>query len=287
LAKLRDELLSGQTAFGPMATERESSDTSEFVVTLPQGRRPSATKPVMGRGESLRQAYLTAVYEVSTAERVIPMTIGIPSPEIAALVATHGASGAAFITACNPPFLPVGSVHNVMAMKSLRSELQQLQYRSRLTCLNGQGRDREGLWPPEESVLVIGIDCEVAERLGRKFGQNAIVWIDRDGLPSLVELQDFCGTGYARRKNPFFPSVTLAVPWGYELAQVQLTASEWRQVLSGAGLDKTSTGYNDGEQFSLSWSFSEDGELWVEYGDGGTAYCGSLRGARLWLPDPA
>ena len=238
----------------------------------------------MGRGESLRQAYLTAVCEVIVAEQVVPMTIGVTSPEVAALLAVHNAAGAAFITACNPPFLPVGSVHNVLAMKSLRS---LLQYRSKLPSLEGRGQDRDGLWPPEQSLLVMGINREVAERLGRQFGQNAIVWIDQDGLPSLVELQDFCSSAYARRKNPFFPSVTLTVPWGYELAEVKLTASEWRQVLSGLGLGKTSTGCNDGEQFSLSWSFSEDGEVWVEYGDGGVAYSGSLRGARMCLPEPA
>lgn len=106
-------------------------------------------------------------------------------------------------------------------------------------------------------------------------------------MPSLVGLQDFRSSGYTRRKNPFFPNVTLFVPWGYELAEIPLTAGEWRQVLSGQGLDKNSTGYNDAERFTLSRSFSADEDVWVGYGDGGVAYSGSLRDVRMSLPKPA
>lgn len=54
----------------------------------------------------------------------------------------------------------------------------------------GAGQGRAGDWAPEPSLMVLGIDRAQAEKLGRRYGQYAIVWVDATGMPSLVELVD-------------------------------------------------------------------------------------------------
>ena len=51
----------------------------------------------------------------------------------------------------------------------------------------GEGREPDGSWR-EPSRLVIGIYRENAEALGRLFGQNAIVFMEKGAAPELVLL---------------------------------------------------------------------------------------------------
>jgi hypothetical protein len=50
----------------------------------------------------------------------------------------------------------------------------------------GEGIGDDGVWPPERSVLVLGIEREAALQLGRRFGQRAIVCGDLGGLATLA-----------------------------------------------------------------------------------------------------
>ena len=52
----------------------------------------------------------------------------------------------------------------------------------------GIGVDPQGCWLGEPSLLVLGIKKNFALSLGRKFSQNAIVWIGSDCIPSLEVL---------------------------------------------------------------------------------------------------
>ncbi len=58
-----------------------------------------------------------------------------------------------------------------------------------ITYFPGEGQGEDPSWPAEASFLALGIDREAASDLGRKYGQNAIVWIGSDGLPELVLLR--------------------------------------------------------------------------------------------------
>jgi hypothetical protein len=53
----------------------------------------------------------------------------------------------------------------------LATELRAAGY----LCLPGEGIGRDGVWLHEESLFVMGITEREARRLGRKFGQLAIV----------------------------------------------------------------------------------------------------------------
>jgi hypothetical protein len=133
--------------------------------------------------DALIEAYRTAEYVVF-AESPFVLRIGSPSPRLDAMLGEQGLQGAAFITACNPRGERRSDAHNAPAMAALMAALKRRRY----ACIAGEGRDPEGRWPAEPSVLVLGVSREEAESLGRAFGQNAIVYAVRASVPELVLL---------------------------------------------------------------------------------------------------
>jgi hypothetical protein len=55
--------------------------------------------------------------------------------------------------------------------------------------LPGKGVDPAGEWPGEPSLLILSINLEAADVLGRAFRQNAFVWASADAIPQLVLLR--------------------------------------------------------------------------------------------------
>ena len=133
--------------------------------------------------EALIEAYRKAEYVVF-AESPFVLRIGSPSPRLDAMLGEQGAHGAAFITACNARGERRGAADNAAAMAALMSALKRRRY----ACVAGEGRDPEGRWPAEPSVLVLAVPRDEAESLGRAFGQNAIVYAARAAVPELVLL---------------------------------------------------------------------------------------------------
>ena len=96
-------------------------------------------------------------------------TVGSKSPRLERLLERHAVDRWAFITAWNP-----GSV----ALARDENERRQTELRSRLSeyiVIAGEGVGRDSAWPPEPSVMILGIPRKEAVRIGRKFGQLAIV----------------------------------------------------------------------------------------------------------------
>ncbi len=93
---------------------------------------------------------------------------------------------AAYITAWNPRSEPTSSARNEAAQRALASEVLERGWR----LLYGEGVGADASWPPEPSLLVLGIAFEAACGLGRKYGQNAIVYARAAGaaVPQLVLL---------------------------------------------------------------------------------------------------
>jgi hypothetical protein len=93
---------------------------------------------------------------------------------------------AAYITAWNPRSEPTSSARNEAAQRALASEVLERGWR----LLYGEGVGADAGWPPEPSLLVLGIAFEAACGLGRKYGQNAIVYARAAGgaVPQLVLL---------------------------------------------------------------------------------------------------
>ena len=74
-------------------------------------------------------------------------------------------------------------------MNRRRRKLEAELKAAGLPFLRGEGVDPSGSWPGEPSVLVLGISAEEAVRLGRAYGQNAIVVAGRDAVARLVMVE--------------------------------------------------------------------------------------------------
>ncbi len=129
-------------------------------------------------------AYRAAHYTVHSPEPFV-IQVGELSERLASLLAIEGAKCAAFITAWNPYSEVTTQEANSAAQAALSSELDELG----LTSIEGFGSDPEGLWPGEDSLLVLGLGLEEAREIGSKYGQNAIIWIGEDARPQLVLLR--------------------------------------------------------------------------------------------------
>jgi hypothetical protein len=70
-------------------------------------------------------------------------------------------------------------------MALLKCELEALG----ATVFEGVGQGDDLAWPGEASYLALGLSRDQACLLGRKYQQNAIVWIGTNGTPELVLLR--------------------------------------------------------------------------------------------------
>ena len=127
----------------------------------------------------LIHAYENAVYAVDGG---LVLRIGERSAELERLLEEHHATTAAFVTAANPRGEPQSHAANEAAMAALRAALVW-------SYLAGEGRDPQGRWSPEPSMLILGIPRTEAEALGRRYEQNAIVFVQRGEAPELILLR--------------------------------------------------------------------------------------------------
>ena len=131
--------------------------------------------------EELISAYKQTDYNVSSSPP-FTLKIGQFSDELIDLYKLYGFTTAAYITAYNPYSKETTGVQNELAQSDLERELASRS----LIFLQGEGKDTEGRWSAEKSVLILGIDYSAAEKLAVKYRQNAFVWINSDGVPELV-----------------------------------------------------------------------------------------------------
>jgi putative PIN family toxin of toxin-antitoxin system len=127
----------------------------------------------------LVQAYENALYAVAGGP---VLRVGERNSALEQLLDKHGAASAAFVTAANPRGEAQSHAANEAAMRRLCASLAW-------PALAGEGRDPQGSWSPEPSVLVLGISREDAAALGRRFEQNAIVFVEKADAPELVLLR--------------------------------------------------------------------------------------------------
>lgn len=132
----------------------------------------------------LWDAYRATVYEVEAPEGVVPIRIGRLHPLIDRLCVLHEAASWCFITAWNPGSQGLPADDNRRRNEELRAKLDRDGY----AVLEGTGRGEDPEWAPEASFFVLGIDRAHASQLGRRFGQNAVVFGERGGVAQLLAL---------------------------------------------------------------------------------------------------
>lgn len=126
-------------------------------------------------------AYRASEYRVFAQPELV-LRIGEPSAALDRLLEGARAASAAFLTAANPHSERRPAAENLAALERLAQDA------SAWRILRGEGRSADGRWR-EPSLLVLGIEREHARTLGRRYGQNAIVFAERGGAPELVLLE--------------------------------------------------------------------------------------------------
>jgi hypothetical protein len=144
---------------------------------------------------TLQASYDAARYRV-LAPVAFTLRVGQRSGALRASYAELGVNSAAFLTACNPRSRRMGMAWNAAAMRRLYAQLQRRRHAWRPGC----AADPAGLWPDEESVLLLGIGAGEACQLARQFHQNALLLIGADATPRLHWLRP--GPSLKPRQRP-------------------------------------------------------------------------------------
>ena len=131
---------------------------------------------------ALEAAYQGTTYVVRVGPVPLALRIGEHSAALDRLLATHGIRSAAYMTAWNPMSRAAGRAYNAAAARKLVCVLRRRGWR----LIEGEGRGEDPDWPPERSLLVLGIDRGHAQRLAVDFRQNAFVFVRRDRPAELV-----------------------------------------------------------------------------------------------------
>ncbi len=127
-------------------------------------------------------AYLSTTYRVDAPAGPLALRVGQRSAALDRLLRHRGLRAWAFVSACNPRSRRLPGWRNLARQR----RLQALSTRLGLAALSGAGVGDDAAWPPEPSLLLMGIGRARACRLARLFGQNAIVAGRRGRPPELV-----------------------------------------------------------------------------------------------------
>jgi hypothetical protein len=133
--------------------------------------------------QRLIEAYQNAEYVVF-ADIEFVMSVSTYNEALEDMMTERQFTQAAFISAYNPYSELLDELKNIKRHDTLSKELSGLG----LGIIEGFGRDREGQWPGEKSVLVLNISHATAQAIGNKYGQNAILWIEKNAVPQLLLL---------------------------------------------------------------------------------------------------
>ncbi|MCB0337437.1 MAG: DUF3293 domain-containing protein [Bdellovibrionales bacterium] len=120
--------------------------------------------------QQLEQAYRETSFRVFEPAFVI--SIGTQNPELSNLLAQHEENTWAYITAHNPRSKLFSVEVNQQRHGALVERVEELG----LIYFEGAGVGSDSTWPPEVSLLILGISKAQAEELGRRFEQNCIVY---------------------------------------------------------------------------------------------------------------
>jgi hypothetical protein len=134
--------------------------------------------------DELIEEYRRTHYRVFDPEGEFALIVDQPAPELERCHARHGVGSSAFITAWNPGSRPREAALNKAAQGKLLAEIRRRGW----SVIDASGEGPDGRWPPEPSVLVLGIPESDARQLGRDHGQKAVVFAGPDAIPRLLIL---------------------------------------------------------------------------------------------------
>lgn len=130
-------------------------------------------------------SYRETEYTIFVESQIIVVRIDHYSPSIEPLLSASSTSCAAIVSADNPYSQLQSADENVLANELFRDFLIQNNHRF----FESLNIDPTETWLPEKSFLVLGLDLNAAENIGRQFKQNGIVWIDQSAIARLMLLR--------------------------------------------------------------------------------------------------
>jgi hypothetical protein len=110
----------------------------------------------------LESAYQQTDYSFTTDAKTIVIRLDEENPDL--LEYLEQIHSWAYITAWNPSSFPQADAYHHSQQQLLLDQLKGYK-----TC-KGEGRGRDGIWPPEESYFVANISREKATALCKDFG---------------------------------------------------------------------------------------------------------------------
>ena len=69
------------------------------------------------------------------------------------------------------------------------AELAHLLQGHGVAAIEGSGSGKDTDWPAEKSWFALGLQLDPAKDIGRRFDQDAIVWVGPDAVPQLILLR--------------------------------------------------------------------------------------------------
>jgi len=136
----------------------------------------------MAKTTELEAAYQATIYRVFLPGGCCDLQPGVRSEVLRCWLETAGACQFAILTAHNPGSRRIDAQENAIRQSQLECELLEAGFEP----YAGENVAADSGWPGEETCFVAGITLAEALAFGQRFGQNAIVHGDADGLPVLV-----------------------------------------------------------------------------------------------------
>lgn len=128
------------------------------------------------------EAYRSTRYDVLDGDNTISLRIGEMNIQLPDLYRRYNVQSSVFITAWNQFGKFLTHEQNELANNGLRKQLigEGLQF------LEGAGIGTDTEWPPEKSLLVLGVSEAKASELCRLYKQNAVVYIGSNLIPIII-----------------------------------------------------------------------------------------------------
>ena len=132
--------------------------------------------------DDLLDAYRRTSFFADTPWGRLRLRIGEPNPDLDRILEAQGVRSWAYVTAFNPGSVVLSDDENERRQTRLEQEVARRGYAT----FRGEGAGDDGVWPPERSLLIVGIRDVDAIELGRVFGQRAIVYGELGELARLL-----------------------------------------------------------------------------------------------------
>jgi hypothetical protein len=133
---------------------------------------------------ALVRAFRATLYRVQ-GPPAFTVRCGQPSAALRRWMRSAAATNAAMLTAFNPGALPRSAAANRRAQARLLKDLRSLRP---LGLRRGRNLAANGAWPPEDALWVLGPPLGLLQRLGRAYGQAALLYCGPSARPRLLWL---------------------------------------------------------------------------------------------------